>query len=210
MLQTHRSLEAYCATLWWRWLAFSIFPCNGASVEWQWQGKTEILWEKPILVPLCPPQIPHGLTRDWTRVGRPATNRRSHGTVLVCQFRIQFPSVFSPSGIFFLHTHIFGTFVIQDQHQILTSVGFRSSEVLQWVIRLLIRDVSKEHATFVCKGWRSGTPQPLKIEVCSFEILGIGNPASQCNYAENLNYCLSQFPYVFNLLGKIIIIIVIQ
>jgi hypothetical protein len=25
MLRTHRSLEAYCATLWWRWLVFSFF-----------------------------------------------------------------------------------------------------------------------------------------------------------------------------------------
>jgi hypothetical protein len=32
-----------------------------------WQGKTEELGEKPVPVPLCPPQIPHGLTRAWTR-----------------------------------------------------------------------------------------------------------------------------------------------
>jgi hypothetical protein len=38
-----------------------------ATVEWYWQGKTEELWEKPVPVPLCPPQIPHGLTRAWTR-----------------------------------------------------------------------------------------------------------------------------------------------
>lgn len=37
-------------------------------------------------------------------------------------------------------------------------------------------DVSKEHAAFVFKGWRSGTPQPLKMkELCSFEILGSCN-----------------------------------
>jgi hypothetical protein len=53
MLRTHRSLEAYCATLWLRW-------SNGALVEWKWQGK-------PVPVPLCPPQIPHGLTWDRTR-----------------------------------------------------------------------------------------------------------------------------------------------
>jgi hypothetical protein len=38
-----------------------------ATVEWYWQGKTEELWEKPVPVSLCPPQIPHGLTRVWTR-----------------------------------------------------------------------------------------------------------------------------------------------
>jgi hypothetical protein len=57
--------------LWWRrrerLLVFSIFPSNGAPVEWNWQGKTEVLGEKPVPVPLCPPLIPHRLTRDWTR-----------------------------------------------------------------------------------------------------------------------------------------------
>jgi hypothetical protein len=43
MLRTHRSLKAYCATLWWRWLVFYVFPCNGVPVEWNWQGKTEVL-----------------------------------------------------------------------------------------------------------------------------------------------------------------------
>jgi hypothetical protein len=36
-----------------------------AKVEWYWQGKTEELGEKPVLVPLCPPQIPHGPTTPW-------------------------------------------------------------------------------------------------------------------------------------------------
>jgi hypothetical protein len=44
MLQTHRSLEAYFATLWWSWVVFfSFFPCNGTPVERKWQGKTEVL-----------------------------------------------------------------------------------------------------------------------------------------------------------------------
>jgi hypothetical protein len=46
---------------------------NGGMI---WQGKTEELGEKPVPVPLCPPQIP-GL-----RAERPAINRMSHGTVL--------------------------------------------------------------------------------------------------------------------------------
>jgi hypothetical protein len=48
-------------------IIFCPFPSNGAPVEWNWQGKTEELGEKPIPVPLCPPQIPHGLNRDRTR-----------------------------------------------------------------------------------------------------------------------------------------------
>jgi hypothetical protein len=39
----------------------------GALMEWYWQGKTEELGEKPVPVPLCPPQIPHGLTRLRTQ-----------------------------------------------------------------------------------------------------------------------------------------------
>jgi hypothetical protein len=35
-----------------------------APVEWQWQG---VNWEKPISLPLCTPQISHGMTGDWTR-----------------------------------------------------------------------------------------------------------------------------------------------
>jgi hypothetical protein len=31
------------------------------------QGKAEELGEKPVTVPLCPPQFPHGLTRVRTR-----------------------------------------------------------------------------------------------------------------------------------------------
>jgi hypothetical protein len=38
-----------------------------ATVEWYWQGKTEKVGEKPVPVPLCPPQTPHGLTRGRTR-----------------------------------------------------------------------------------------------------------------------------------------------
>jgi hypothetical protein len=35
--------------------------------EWYWQAKTEELGEKHVPLPLCPPQIPHGLTgsRTW-------------------------------------------------------------------------------------------------------------------------------------------------
>jgi hypothetical protein len=38
-----------------------------ATVEWYWQGKTEELGGIPVPVPLCPPQIPHGLTRARSR-----------------------------------------------------------------------------------------------------------------------------------------------
>jgi hypothetical protein len=48
-------------------IIFFVLPCNGASVEWNWQVKTEVLGEKPVPVPLCPPQIPYGLTRNGSR-----------------------------------------------------------------------------------------------------------------------------------------------
>jgi hypothetical protein len=46
---------------------FLVLPCNGAPVEYNWQGKTEVLGEEPVPVLLCQPQIPHELTRDRTR-----------------------------------------------------------------------------------------------------------------------------------------------
>ena len=54
---------------------FLIFPSNGAPVELNLQGKTEVLGEKPVSMPLCPPQIPHGLTRDRGRASA-VTGRR--------------------------------------------------------------------------------------------------------------------------------------
>jgi hypothetical protein len=48
-------------------ISFFVFPCNGAPVEWNWQGKIEVLGGKPVPVPLCRPQIPHALTQDRTR-----------------------------------------------------------------------------------------------------------------------------------------------
>jgi hypothetical protein len=48
-------------------IIFYSFPSDGAPVEWNWHVKTEVLAEKPAPVPLCPPQIPHGLTWDRTR-----------------------------------------------------------------------------------------------------------------------------------------------
>lgn len=46
-------------------------------VEWYSQGKTELLREKLVPVPIRPPQILHELARDRTRVS--ATNILSHG-----------------------------------------------------------------------------------------------------------------------------------
>jgi hypothetical protein len=51
-------------------------------------GETEVLGEKPVPVPLGPPQIPHGLTPGSNlglRGERPVTNRLSHGTAAVVQ-----------------------------------------------------------------------------------------------------------------------------
>jgi hypothetical protein len=46
---------------------FLLFHFNGAPVEWDWQGKTEVNGQKSVPVPLYPPEIPHGPTRDRTR-----------------------------------------------------------------------------------------------------------------------------------------------
>jgi hypothetical protein len=69
MLQSRRSLEAYFVTPSWRgFVSFPFFPSNWAPVEWNWQGKIEVLGENSVPVSLCPPQITNGPTQDRTRV----------------------------------------------------------------------------------------------------------------------------------------------
>jgi hypothetical protein len=49
----------------------------------QLTGENRQLGEKPVPVPLCPPQISHGLdlgSNPGLRGERPTTNRLSHGT----------------------------------------------------------------------------------------------------------------------------------
>jgi hypothetical protein len=76
MLRTHRSLEGLLCNPMRKMIKmikmmmirfFLLFHFNGVPVEWNWQGKAEVLREKPVPVPLCPPQIPHGPTRDRNR-----------------------------------------------------------------------------------------------------------------------------------------------
>jgi hypothetical protein len=48
-------------------------------------GENRQLGEKPVPMPLCPPQISHGLdlgSNPGLRGERPATNRLSHGTAI--------------------------------------------------------------------------------------------------------------------------------
>jgi hypothetical protein len=89
MLRTHRSLEAYCVTLWWWWFVSVIFPCNGAPVEWNWQGENRSTWGKT-----CPnaslsitnPTCTGPGSNPGPHVDRPATNCLSHGLVTWCSF----------------------------------------------------------------------------------------------------------------------------
>jgi hypothetical protein len=48
-------------------LRLIVQPYDVAPMEWNWQGKAEVLGEKPVPMPLCPLQILHGLTRNRTR-----------------------------------------------------------------------------------------------------------------------------------------------
>jgi len=38
------------------------------AVVWYWQRRPKVLGGKPLLLPLCPPQIWCGWTWDWTKV----------------------------------------------------------------------------------------------------------------------------------------------
>jgi hypothetical protein len=86
VLRTHRSLEAYCETLWWRWLIFSSF-----FLIMKLTGENQSTWGKT-----CPSATLSTTNPTWTDAGsnpglrgeRPATNRLSHGTALrQCSFR---------------------------------------------------------------------------------------------------------------------------
>jgi hypothetical protein len=66
-LRTHRSLEGLLCNPVMKMMFFLLSHFNGAPVEWNWQGKTEVLGEKPVPVPLYPPQIPNGPNRDRNR-----------------------------------------------------------------------------------------------------------------------------------------------
>jgi hypothetical protein len=61
---------------------FFTFPSNWAPVEWNWQGKAEVLGENPVPVPLSitNPTWTDPESNPGHRGGRPATNRLSHGT----------------------------------------------------------------------------------------------------------------------------------
>jgi hypothetical protein len=52
-------------------------------------GENRQLGEKPVPVPLCPPQISHGLdpgSNPDLRGERPANNRLSHGTAVIVPY----------------------------------------------------------------------------------------------------------------------------
>jgi hypothetical protein len=69
----------FTVTMWWDyvfvelWLLTVTMSISQMVHEWIWctggmilTGKMKWLREKPVPVPLCPPQIPHGLPWEWT------------------------------------------------------------------------------------------------------------------------------------------------
>jgi hypothetical protein len=67
-------------------------------------GKNRQLGEKPVPVPLCPPQISHGLDlgpNPGLRGERPATNRLSDGTAIngQCYYITTLPTVMLDTSI---------------------------------------------------------------------------------------------------------------
>jgi hypothetical protein len=69
-------------------IIFCPFPSNRAPVEWNWQGTTKNSGEKPVRMPLCSPQIPHGLTRDRTRAKIRLSNLRKSAIVFICPLSV--------------------------------------------------------------------------------------------------------------------------
>jgi hypothetical protein len=77
-------------------ISFVIFSINRAPMEWNWQGKTEVLGEKTCLSATLPTTNP-----TWTDLGsnpglrgeRPATNRLSHCTAPGNGFNIPYQMI---------------------------------------------------------------------------------------------------------------------
>jgi hypothetical protein len=107
-LRTHRSLKAYCATLWWRWRErWSVFLFFQV-MEHRWnendRGQPKYSGEKPVPAPLCPPQIPHWMTQDRTRasavggrrltawaMARPCSRSYSRKGFLIAELNLRVP-----------------------------------------------------------------------------------------------------------------------
>jgi hypothetical protein len=116
-----------------------------------WQGKTEELREKPVPVPLCPPQIPHGLNRALNPGlcgERPATNDLSHGTA---------------------HTSLTSQSKLHVQRTWFSS-RYRQHKTCDWMRPLLKRDVGKTITmalrTLCALGWSS-------FNIDSFSVLWV-------------------------------------
>jgi hypothetical protein len=134
-LRTHRSLKAYCATLWWRYKFFFIFPSNGAPVEWNWQGETEVLGGKT-----CPSATLSTTNPTWTglwsnpglRGERSATNRLSHGTALWQPYHLHVPTVYKSVSLNLLEP--WGS--VQACNGVALPLPYLSTELpLAWLLR---------------------------------------------------------------------------
>jgi hypothetical protein len=123
----------------------SVFPFNGAPVELIWQGKTAVLEEKPVPVPLCPPQIPHGSTRDGTRAS-PVWGRRLTAWAMA-----------RPNCIYYIRFNVRVCVISLQKIHICTSQDLRTTEFLHANRLRFI----KKPITFLCarkqtrynKGW---------------------------------------------------------
>jgi hypothetical protein len=95
----------------WRWLLFFV-PFLVMEHRWNEtdRGKPKNSGKKPVPVPLCPPQIPHGLTpgsNPGLRGGRSAANRLSIGTAHSCSiYKINFVCQIARELLWCEHTRI--------------------------------------------------------------------------------------------------------
>jgi hypothetical protein len=111
--------RAYCSSprLIWVWRA---------TVEWCWQGKTRELGNKPVPVPLCPTQIPHGLpgANPGLCCERPATNRLSHSHSVTISMKQYARNSQKHTQIVLLHQILFKT---------VWDFRFSRRQVLRWL-----------------------------------------------------------------------------
>jgi hypothetical protein len=114
-------------TRWWRWLVFFVFTCNGAPVEWNRQGKTEVLGGggnfPSAISSTTNPTGTEPVSNPGLRGERPATNRLSHGTAYVIMLLMHLS----------LHATMMNTNIFQ------SSVwGFGITKLLFWIFLIIL------------------------------------------------------------------------
>jgi hypothetical protein len=118
-------------------------------VEWYLQGKTEELGEIPVSVPLCPPQIPHGLT--WVQTKASRVRGRSLTTWAMIKFWHNFQDVRVPPGIL-IHRNVNKLRLASLLLDRRPNENVRCSQKINWMKLILVLNILLKIPQMPCTG----------------------------------------------------------